>query len=490
MHVSPQVAMSPAMGAAGRLQTPSRARFSAAWFLGGLAMVGLVVFALFLGLTTVFLPWYFHVLLVLAVSFPLLVFKAPWTAFGLYLAGVFIAPGFKSADGLTLVALTLFTLRWLAAGRPPLLPAWLARPYLVFLAAVGVAGMLGLVVYRYKLGSVYGDGRGFVYWLWLPLLYSLVTQVPDGLRKLARVLAVVAGLITLVALFQYFTGIQIVASGRVGGLDAGDADQTRVQMHGFLFVSFALVWAMVALVHRPGRVWWLLPAMAVLAVAIYVNLGRALWFWTAVALVLSVGAAGWRRGWAIAAVMITALVFGGTALVFLKPKVVDSIAERVESVRGEGGPRTSYGWRRLENEDALPHILRRPFTGMGLGAEYRRWMHEVARFEEHTRYVHNSYVFILLKSGVFALAGLLALLARALWRGWKTTRAPGLVARPLRVAGVAMVLPMLGISVTQPELVTPMSVLLFSMVVILLGYRSAADDVSPAASADRPEAAV
>jgi O-antigen ligase len=195
-------------------------------------------------------------------------------------------------------------------------------------------------------------------------------------------------------------------------------------MHGFLFVSVATVWALVALVHSPRKGWWVLPFLLLLMAALYVNLGRALWFWTGLALLLSVFAAGWRRGWAIALVLFTVTVFGGAGLAVFKPKVIDNIVERADSVRGEGGARTSYGWRKLENEDALPHIMRRPLTGLGLGAEYRRWMHEVARFEEHTRYVHNSYVFISLKTGVLSLLGLLTLLLLAWRRGWHGTRAP------------------------------------------------------------------
>lgn len=131
---------------------------------------GLLLFAVLLGLSAVFLPWYLYVGLVLAVAYPVLVFRAPWVAFAMYAIGVFLAPGYKSADGLTLVTMALFALRWLMAGRPALLPRALGRPYLLFLFAVAVAGVLGLVVYRYKLSMVYGDGRGFVYWLWLPLV--------------------------------------------------------------------------------------------------------------------------------------------------------------------------------------------------------------------------------------------------------------------------------------------------------------------------------
>ena len=176
--------------------------FTWANFWQALRLLGILLFAVLLGLSTLFLPWYFYVAVVLLVAFPVLVFKTPWLAFGLYAAGVLLAPGFKSADAMTLATLGLFVLRWLNQGRPPLLPKALARPYLLFLFAVAVAGAYGLVVRRYPIAAVYGDGRGFVYWLWLPLLFSLVRSTPDGLRKLARVMAFIAGAVAFVAFIQ------------------------------------------------------------------------------------------------------------------------------------------------------------------------------------------------------------------------------------------------------------------------------------------------
>jgi hypothetical protein len=52
------------------------------------------------------------------------------------------------------------------------------------------------------------------------------------------------------------------------------------------------------------------------------------------------------------------------------------------------------------------------------------------------------------------------------------------------VAAVASLFPLLGISITQPELVTPMSVLLFAMLTVLMGSCEPAPR-SPAVGAKR-----
>jgi O-antigen ligase len=432
------------------------------------AILGLMVFAALLGASIPFLPWFLYFGAAALVLYPLLVFKAPWAAFTLYAIGTFVAPGFKSADALTLFTLILFALRWLHVGRPAVLPAFLAKPYIVLLAAVAVALLVGGAK-RHSVPMIYMDGRGFLYWLWLPLLYSLAQSTSDGVKRCARAFALIAAVIAFVALVQYVTGVQVVAAGRVGDLDAANAGQTRVQLHGFLFIAVATVWALVAAVHSPRRIPWLVPFLLLMLAALYANFGRALWFWTAVAVVFSVYLSGRQRGGALAAILVVGGVFAAGGLLLAKPKVVDNIVDRVVSVREEGGARTSYGWRKLENQDALPHIMRNPVTGLGLGAEYRRWMHEVATFEQHTRYVHNSYFFIALKAGVPCLVAMLVLLLRAWRRGWYGFRRLDVPQRAARIAALASLFPLLGLSITQPELVTPMSVLLFVLMTVLLG---------------------
>lgn len=432
--------------------------------------------AVSLGLLAVVLPWELLFALVLAMLYPVVVFTAPWIAFTVYIVAAFLAPGFKSSDALTLVSLGLFGLRWFLDGRPTVLPRLLTRPYFLFLSSIAASAILGLVIYRHPIPMVYADGRGFIAWLWLPLLYSLAINTRNGIQKLARVFVFVAAMIACVALVQYFTGLQLVAAGRVADLDATSGSVTRVQMHGFLFVSVAIVWALVALIEAPRRALWLLPFMIILLAALYANFGRGLWFWTGLALMLSAFVAGRKRGQAIALVLFFASVFGLAGLSFVKPKVFENIIERVESVRDEGGARTSYGWRKLENSDALPHIFRNPILGLGLGAEYRRWINEVAKFDQHTRYVHNSFIFIALKTGLLSLLSLMAILLTAWWKGWKGTRSEDVPQRALRVAAVASLAPLLGLSITQPELVTPMSVLLF---VILTVFMASCEKLAP-----------
>jgi O-antigen ligase len=439
----------------------SASRLTLALLASGLGL------ALFLGLSVAVLPWFLLIALAVVVVYPVLVFRMPWIAFAIYVAVVFMAPGFKSADAITLGTLGLFVWRWLLH-RGPMPSRQIVRPYMVFLVGVGVAGALGLFFYRYPVSMVYGDGRGFVYWLWLPLLYSLATGHPDGIRSMARVLAFVAGLVTFVALVQYFFGIRIITSGRVGGVDTGNLIETRVQMHGFLFVTLAIVWSLVALVHHPKRAWWLTPVLMLLLVALYVNFGRALWFWTLAAVLLAAGVSGLRRGSALALLVFVGATTVGLTLAQVKPEILGNIVERFESVRDEGGPRSSYGWRKRENEAALLQISRSPLVGLGLGAEYRSWIVEIARFDEHTRYVHNSYIFLAVKAGLPALAALVALLLISWWRGYRGTRSADVPERTVRIAALASLPPLLGVSITQPELVTPMSVLLFASMVVLM----------------------
>ncbi|WP_349742869.1 O-antigen ligase family protein [Roseateles cavernae] len=444
-----------------------------------LAIGALLFAAAFAGLLCVFLPWVFVVALCMAIVYPLLVWNFPWLGIGAYALVVLVAPDVKWADVATFGTLAVLGLKALGSSGRFLPPKAILNSYLVFVGLVALSGVLALTWFHNQVPFLYRDGRAFLYWLWLPLLYWLVNKEADGMRKLSGLILFIGGAVCLIALLQWSTGIQIVASGRVGALDTAggsQAEQTRVQMHGFVFVLFCFVWAFVSLVHG-RRPWLLIPALFLLLGALYVNFGRALWFWTACAVLLSIFWVGQRRAVYMLTILLFSGVIGVSALALFKPAVLDAVVTRFVSVRDEGGSRTSLGWRKLENEDAMRRIARSPLVGVGLGGEYRRWISEIRLFEDHTRYVHNSYVFVALKVGVPALAALLALLALSWQRGRKAIAASDERHKPLRIAAVAVLPAMLGLCITQPEMVTAYSALFFCCLLAVLASGARADTV-------------
>ncbi|MDC6166639.1 O-antigen ligase family protein [Paucibacter sp. XJ19-41] len=435
------------------------------------ALLGLLLFAAFLGLICVFLPWQYVIILCLASVFPLLAWFSPWAGLFFYLLIALLSPDLKIADLATVVLLIIFSLKIVSTSSKFFLPRQYLVPFLIFIAGTSISLVLAFLFYRNQVPYIYRDGRSFLYWLWLPALYWLTNSTPAGFRKLARTLAAVAALVSIFAIFQWATGIQVIASGRVGALETNGDYQTaltRVQMPGFIFVMLALVWVIVAFAY--GRKKWFVaaPIISILLLALYVNFGRALWIWSVAALFLCLFFVGAKRA---TLMLISLTIIGGVGTVGLsifKPSIANSISERIFSIADEGGNRTSLGWRKLENEAASSRIASSPVFGVGLGGEYRKWVPELRLFEEHTRYVHNSYLFMALKVGLPATVSILWLIFmswRAGYRSLGSTKAEDL---PLKTAALVTLPAVLGLCFTQPELMNSFSIIFLSALLVIL----------------------
>lgn len=444
------------------------------WLTQGLFWAVMGCVALFLGLVCVYLPWWLVAGAVLVLVYPLLLWFAPWAGIGAYALALIISPDFKYSDVLTALSLALLALKLIGAPTRVALPRAELRPFLAFMALVLLSLALALGVFGNTVPYIYRDGRAFIYWLWLPLLYWLaVREVPGG-AKLARVMVFMAVAVSVIALLQYTFNIQIAREGRVGGLETLgviENDLTRVQMQGYSFVMVGLAWALVTATRGGQRLFLALPLILLFAAALYVNFGRALWAWSLLAVLMCAVVLGLRRAALLGSALMVLAVLGVASLAMLRPAVIDSAVNRVVSLADEGAIRTSGGWRRLENEASAARIAQSPLVGIGLGGEYRGWLAEIRTFSEHTRYVHNGYVFIAVKLGIPALLVLLWLTLLPWWRAFRQRQQVRVGPQAMWYAVVASWLPVMGLSFTQPEIVTPQTVLLMCMGLTLMIHR-------------------
>lgn len=454
------------------------------WFTQGLFWAVVAFVAFFLGLVCVFLPWWLVMGAVLALAYPLLLWFAPWAGIAVYALALIVSPDFKYSDVLTALSLALLAFKLVNGRSRIVLPRSELRPFLVFMALVLLSLALALGVFGNTVPYIYRDGRAFLYWLWLPLLYWLVEREVPGGAKLARVMVFMAVAVSAIALLQYTFNIQIAREGRVGGLETLgviENDLTRVQMQGYAFVMVGLAWAMVTAARGGRRLFLALPLMLFFAAALYVNFGRALWAWSILAVLMCGVVLGLRRAALLGSALVVLGALGLASLAMLRPAVIDSVVNRIASVADEGAIRTSGGWRKLENEASAARIVQSPLVGIGLGGEYRPWLSEIRTFSEHTRYVHNGYVFIAVKLGIPALGVLLWLTLLPWWRAFRQRREVRVGPQAMWYAVVASWLPVMGLSFTQPEIVTPQTVLLMCMGLVLMIHRPpAAADVRSA----------
>lgn len=455
-----------------RLQLPSvsfgRVRYELTQFM---FWVLLVFLALFLGLVCAYLQWWMVMSAVLSLAYPVLLWFAPWVGLGFYALALIVSPDFKYSDVLTAASLGVLGLLLFTSKTKFALPRAQLWPFLVFMGLVLVSLALALGVFGNTVPFIYRDGRAFLYWMWLPLLYGLAVREAAGAAKLARLMVFMALAVSLIALVQYTFNIQIADEGRVGGLETLgviESDLTRVQMQGYSFVMVGLAWALVSMTQGSKRLIVTLPLTLLFAAALYVNFGRALWAWSLLAVLMCGVVLELRRAALLGSLLLVLGAVALSALYLVRPAVIESAVHRITSLADEGAARTSGGWRRLENEASAAPIVRSPVFGIGLGGEYRPWLSEIRTFSEHTRYVHNGYVFVALKLGIPAL---LVLLWMTLWPWWLAFRRRRRVqGRPsaMRTAVVASWLPVMGLSFTQPEIVTPQTVLLMCMGLVIM----------------------
>lgn len=438
-------------------------------FAVGLGMLGV----LFAGMLPALLP----LSIVVGLCFGVIYFGVllRWPAVGIagYLCVILLSPDFKISDVVTVLVLGALTVRQYMKGLPFCFRGHpLKAPFVSFILIGLLSLALAVTIFKNQVPLIYRDGRVFVYWLWLPLLIWMVQGGQLTRFSLQRVILFFAGVMATVALIQATTGIQFVAAGRVADLEGSTGLMggiTRVQFPGYVFISFALVWLTVQLTENIKRAWLIGPLLLVLAAAIYVNFGRALWAWTAFSFLLSIFLLGRGRGLRLAAFLIIGGGVGLATLYVTKPVVLENMADRITSVQREGGNHTSYGWRKWENEDAIARISHSPLVGVAIGGEYRPWIAELRVFEDHTRYVHNTYLFYALKLGVPGLLALLWLIGRVWWRAQSQRREQEKgVTDDFHTAVAAFLPAMIGLSFTQPDLAGAFGALFVSFVAAAL----------------------
>lgn len=454
----------------------SGGRAIVASFLGLAALAGLAVSAL--------PPSLLALALGLAVLLPLLFWRPQWLivpviAFEMYF------PWQPAADVVTVLfaaraALTLVR-RW--PSLRPQLDLRLLRPLWVVALAALLAFVAGTLLLEHGRRLVYGDGRVFVYWLWLlPVLaYAPATGAE---RWFARQLLWLAIVVSALAVVQGAFDVRLMLTGRVAPLDpSGAASVTRVQMAGYVFVAFGLFYA-VAEVVRPQAAWrgrLLHLALVVLFVfgTLY-NFGRAFWFWSVAGVLVTALVLGWGAGARALLVAAVTVATVGSVLSVARPEVLDNANERIVSILVEGGSRSSLGLRRTENDFAWRKLTSTAFLGMGFGGEYRPLAPGLGGFSYHTSYIHNGHLSLMLR------IGLPGYLAYAALFGMLTVRAARRRADPrfaaLAAATLAWLTTFAGLNLTQPDVVSAPGVTLLAFLVGTSLFRT--DDTRPATASD------
>lgn len=436
------------------------------------------------GLILVFFPKLIWVALIGFVAYVLILLKFNVVGILLYEILALLSPDLKISDSLFLLTVPLLFLSNLNPKVNSVkFKGGAGVGLYVYFFMLFLSLLLGVLVFKHDKGFVYNDFRSLFYYSWIFIFVWIHNRNnnlnPETLNKVVLGIAV---FIAIVAIVQYVTGFQFIMQGKVASLDTEGANQsfiTRVQFPGFVFLIYLITYSISKIWNEKGsKLFWLV-LIAVSLVAEYVNFGRALWIWTFISIVLLTFFNTKRILYF--SVLVLSLSLGAVSLYFVSPDKFNTIQTRILSVSKEGGAKTSYGWRKLENESAIKAIEGSPLYGVAIGGEYRAWVYDLRLFKDHTRYTHNSYMFLGIKLGLIGLIALLILIISTWIKALKLLKTNK--TKPTNLSAYRAVLcflpAILGISATQPELVNYHSVFLVACLIsIVLMSELTQDDFS------------
>lgn len=243
--------------------------------------------------------------------------------------------------------------------------------------------------------------RNFLPLALLPLLPRLL---PDRRRvELTEHVIIAFGvLIALFISFQAFANVQLLA-GRFEDLGLVQATGiTRTVLWGpelLIILSLLLIGrhgVRFALSHG-----WPLPAAAILLLGLMGTYTRTFWVATLVCVaLLTLFTTGIRGCLRLAAVVVPATIVVWAAVYAASPRIGEAAFDRAFGITEEIQSGESFGWRAKENAQAMDAIAKNPLLGIGFNGVYKNSISTRGHFEGEEVYIHNAYLYFLLKMGL------------------------------------------------------------------------------------------
>jgi len=340
------------------------------------------------------------------------------------------------SDVILLVLLGLAIVHPLLSRRSEATGTPLDLPFLLFFGMATLSTFLaiqrGAVDYLTALTKM----RAFTYYLTFFIITRLVLQERQ-IKLLIRGFLLLAGLVSVAMIAQFALGTSIgLLAGRVEALRTEGttyAGITRILppgqslvLVGFVTMTFRMLLA------RPtpgalGRLlWW-----GLLAAALILTFNRSFWVVTTITLVMGVllargqdrrKATLWILGLGFLLAVVLLLVFYDpeSEAARLASATLDRLTTLVSRETFADPFRSSLRWRDFEYKYAIPQILARPITGIGLGTFYRPYLYGIdwVGFDGRS-YTHNGHLSILMTTGLVGYLSFLWLSLAFLKRGFQ-----------------------------------------------------------------------
>ncbi len=281
---------------------------------------------------------------------------------------------------------------------------------LFFLSIISAVGYFGT-----PSKQIFAETRHFLYWLVLPITTAIVTNNEKNYNFIINGIIVIGYLFSSALVFQHVTGIDVLGSGRVMQLVTLDktSDIIRSTSPGIYFVVLSIYLLIARWLSKQLSGTLALLACIPLSLGVLVTFGRGVWIASAAGMIILASTFGTKAVFRlfVLGTLLSAIIFVG--LIVVKPDTGQAVADRLFSVSAEVDSGSSADWRYQENRYAIDHLVRSPLVGVGIGGFAHPKFHPMMD-DDLLRYVHNGYLYLAVKLGVFSFLVPLLLILRVL----------------------------------------------------------------------------
>jgi hypothetical protein len=281
-------------------------------------------------------------------------------------------------------------------------------PLIYLILSVGYGLFAGALIFKNEFA--FTDARVHVNWLVL-LLVPCIIKTNSDLIFIVKTMVVAAVFISIFIVIQSVFNINIMG-GRVESLDGGinsSVIRSTAGGGGYLIIFSIILVSFFASNGLINKVVALL-VLLILVLGLMFTFGRGLWGAAILALVFSnVLYGGVKRGAFtvfFGIILVSVIITVGS---LLNADFFNAVGDRFFGVGTEISEGGSFGYREVENDYALDAISTSPLLGIGFGGNYKPMVLTVSNieadmiFEAESRYIHNSFLYFPLKSGILAI---------------------------------------------------------------------------------------
>lgn len=362
-------------------------------------------------------------------------------------------------DILIVVFLFLIILRWLVDRNYPLIRTPLDIPFLAFCVWAAVTALYGYWMNDVPRYRMIPELRMAEYYISF-FLFTNLLRTPGSLRFLLRWFFILATLVGVVMIVQYFLGYTSpILAGRVEVLVTSEQGRiyqevtriTDTSGEGLITMAFMLKSVMLFIDRLRIRKMADLIQWGIIGTGFLMTFNRTHWLMAFFVIGMTALLVGKQERqkllyWSLAVILLG--VFLISAILILLPEsgpatFLRAFGGRLFSVTASDlyrDPNTStLLWRNFEYEYGLPQVWSHPIMGLGLGANYRPLLMNVDGYWSDGRhFVHNSHLWVAMKTGLVGFFFYLWFLLGFVWHGLRSWRSVADVSLRGMVLGSAL----------------------------------------------------